>query len=123
SRPIELNSDVIAYYTSIALDTNDYPTISYYEYEGPGGVGYMLKLKTVSWNGTYWEGRTVDATAGSGKFNSLATGPAGSLHVAYGNVKAENAGLRYGYWNGQSWATEILEGIRMPFYTYSVAIA
>lgn len=121
TRPIEVNSDVVAYYTSIGLDANDYPTISYYEYEGPGS-GFALRLKAVSWNGMYWEGRTVDPTPGSGKFNSLASGPAGSIHVAYANVRADNASLRYGHWNGQSWDTEILEGLRMPFYTFSVAM-
>ena len=118
---IQLSADVIAYYTSIALDVSDKPTISYYEYEGPGGIGYTLRLRTVSWNGTRWEGRTIDATPGSGKFNFLVADSGGGLQIAYANVKAEYASLRYGRWNGQSWATEVLEGSRTPFYVYSVA--
>ena len=121
-RPILVRSDVIGYYTSIVLDPNDYPTITYYEYEGPGG-GAALRLHAVSWNGMYWEGRTIDATRGSGKFNFLISGPQGRLQVAYADVDAMNASLRYGYWNGQSWVTEILEGIQTPFYAQAVAAA
>jgi hypothetical protein len=123
TQAIPLNADVIAYYTSIALDKEDKPVISYYEYEGPGGIGFVLRLRVVSWNGKYWEARTVDQSGGSGKFNSIAVDSAGHPHLAYANVKAETSGLRYAQWDGQSWKNEVLEGQGGPYPIYSVALA
>jgi hypothetical protein len=111
----------IGYFTSIVLDKNDYPVISYYDYAGPGGV-FILRLRTYAWNGKYWEARTVDPEYGSGKFNSLAIDSAGNPHIAYANVGAMHASLRYASWNGRSWDTEVLEGVTAAFPVYSVAM-
>lgn len=119
---IPLNADAIAYYTSISLDANDYPTISYYEYEGPGGIGFVLRMRIASWNGSYWEARTVDQEGGSGKFNSVAIDSNDRLQIAYANVKAEHASLRYATWNGHSWDTEVLEGAEGPHPVFSVSL-
>jgi hypothetical protein len=115
-------ADVIAYYTSIALDRNDRPTISFYNYEGSGG-GFVLTMRTASWNGSYWESRTVDGTYGSGKFNYIASDTAGRPHLVYANVGAMNASLRYARWDGDRWRAEILEGADHAYYVESVAIA
>jgi hypothetical protein len=112
----------IGYFTSIALDRDDRPIISYYDYAGPGGV-FILRLRCYTWNGKYWEVRTVDQENGSGKFNSIAIDSAGRPHIAYANVSAIHAGLRYASWNGRSWATEVLEGLTAAFPVYSVALA
>ena len=96
---------VISYNTSIALDSDDHPNISFYE-EG-------LRLRIVQWNGKFWETRTVDADQGSGKFNSIGIS-AGRLEIAYGNVEYKNASLRFARWNGQSWDVEYVEGEGMP---------
>lgn len=111
----------IGYYTSIALDKNEYPMISYYDYAGPGGE-FILRLRTFVWNGKYWEARTVDPEYGSGKFNCIATDSAGSPHIAYANVSAMRASLRYASWNGHSWASEILEGREGAYPAYSVSM-
>jgi hypothetical protein len=113
----------ISFYTSIALDANDYPIISFYEYEAATGDS-LLRLRTVSWNGTLWDVRTADSTRGSGKFNSIAYDAKGNLHLAYGNVAYENATLRYARWNGRSWEPEIVEGVPGTGYlAFSVFIA
>jgi hypothetical protein len=120
---IQVNADVIGYYTSITLDTNDNPTLSFYEYEGPGNT-FGLLMRTATWNGKYWEIRTVDGQRGSGKFNSLANNSGRAPHLAYANVQAETMSLRYSHWNGGRWETQILEGLPgTPLSVDSVAIA
>jgi hypothetical protein len=123
AQAIPVNADVIAFYTSIALDADGNPVISFYEYEGPGGIGFVLRLRAVRWNGSHWEVRTVDQQPGSGKFNSMASDSSGRPHIAYANVKAEYAGLRYARWNGNAWEKQILEGAETPSYVASVALA
>jgi hypothetical protein len=113
---------VVAYYTSIVLDAQDKPMFSYYDYEGPAGVGFLLRLRSVVWAGNYWEVQMVDRSSGSGKFNSIAINSAGQPQIAYANVKAETSGLRYAGWNGASWNTEIVEGQSGPTPIYSVAM-
>ena len=108
---IPVNSGSIAYYTSIALDAKDNPIISFYDHLTPEG-DFAIRLRTVAWNGSYWESRTVDEDWGSGKFNAIALDSKGHPHIAYANVRAETAGLRYARWDGQSWNLEIIEGGR-----------
>ena len=110
---IPIGAREIGFYTSIALDQNDNPRISFYEVDNAEG-DRLVRLRTVTWNGKFWELTTVDSTKGSGKFNSIAVDSKGQPHIAYANVNYENAGLRYAYWNGKSWKTEILEGDGQP---------
>ena len=107
---IPLNSDIVSYYDSIVLDSQDRPSISFYEYRGPRDTEFKIRMRVVSWNGKFWEVRTVDPEEGSGKFNSLAVDAKGHLHLAYANVSAVTAGLRYGFWDGQSWKTQVVDG-------------
>jgi hypothetical protein len=110
---ISIAAREIAFYTSIALDKNDNPSISFYETIA-GDNSLVVRLRTATWNGKFWAVTTVDSTKGSGKFNSIAVDSGGHAHVAYGNVNYENASLRYAYWNGESWKTQILEGAGIP---------
>jgi len=120
--PINIQAGaVVAYYTGIALDANDSPFFSYYDYADPGN-NFRLRLRSVSWIQNHWEARTVDAQGGSGKFNAIAVDSAGRPQIAYANVKYETAGLRYATWNGKSWQTEIIEGATLPFPIFSVAM-
>jgi hypothetical protein len=108
---VPLNAEVIAYYNSITLDAQDRPSISFYEYTGPKGSGFRVRMRVVRWNGKYWGVETVDGDNQSGKFNALASDAQGHLHMAYANVNAMTAGMRYAYWDGKSWTIEILEGL------------
>jgi hypothetical protein len=112
----------ISFYTSIAMDPQDRPRISYYEYWGAGD-DYTLHLRIVAWNGVSWEVQTIDRTAGSGKFNFLASDSKRNPRIAYANVKAENQSLRYARWNGRSWEIDVIEGAREPFAVFSVSLA
>jgi len=107
---VPLNADIISFYTSIVLDANDNPTISFYEYTGPRGTDFRVRLRTVTKNASYWQVGTVDGQNQSGKFNALAIDAQGHMHLAYANVNSLTAGMRYAYWDGTSWNLEILDG-------------
>lgn len=110
----------VGYYSSIALDAQDHPTLSYYDYDGPSGIGFLLRLRSVSLVDNHWEVRMVDRQPGSGKFNSMAMDSKGRPHIAYANVKSEYMSLRYATWDGEAWKTEVLEGIKEPVGMWSV---
>jgi hypothetical protein len=119
-QPIEIPAGgVVAYYTSIALDGNDNPFLSFYDYADQAN-NFRLRMRSVFWMGTYWEVRVVDPQGGSGKFNSIAVDTAGRPHIAYANVKYETSGLRYASWTGTGWTTEIVEGLSGPCPIFSV---
>lgn len=107
---VPVNSQNVNYYQSIALTPDDRPNISFYEYQGPKDTDIRIRLRTVMWNGQYWELRTVDSDQGSGKFNAMTADPQGHLHIAYANVSASTGGMRYAFWDGKTWNLEILEG-------------
>jgi hypothetical protein len=121
-QPLEINAKVIDFYTSITLGPNDYPRISFYEYWGTG-EDYELHMRNAAWAGNRWELQTIDTTPGSGKFNSIATSASGLPQIAYANVRAEHAGLRYAELNGKMWAVTVIEGTTEPHPVYSVAMA
>jgi hypothetical protein len=107
-----IHATVINYFTSIGLDAEDKPSISFYEEIGVGE--FRGRLRVVHWNGKYWEVRTADSDLGAGKFNSLAIDSNGNPEIAYGDVEYQNASLRYARWNGHSWDIDILEGAGQP---------
>lgn len=118
--PIEIQKGaVVAYYTSIALDAEDHPFFSYYDYADPTN-SFRLRMRAVFWMGSYWEALTVDPQGGSGKFNSIAVDSKGRPQIAYANVKAETSGLRYASWDGKEWHKEIIEGASGPNPVYAV---
>jgi hypothetical protein len=112
---------VVAYYTGIALDAQDNPFFSYYDYADPGN-NFRLRMRSVFWVGDHFEARTVDAHGGSGTVNAAAFDSAGRPQIAYANVKYETSGLRYAAWNGSAWKTEIIEGAAGPVPVFSVGM-
>jgi hypothetical protein len=110
--PVRLDSEIVAYYTSIALDLQDRPSISFYEYRGRRGSDTADRMRVVTFNGKYWELNTVDGENQSGKFNAMASDQHGWIHLAYANVGAMTAGMRYAVFNGETWKKEIVEGLR-----------
>ena len=116
--------DGVAYYTSIALDKNDFPQISFFDNLSPDGSG-VLRLRVLSWNGKYWGLRTVDGEPGTGPLNALALDTAGHSHIAYASFAKDHTGLRYAYSDGEKWTTEIVDGMAAGKIRYisSLAIA
>jgi hypothetical protein len=113
---------VVAYYTSIALNSKDEPSLTYYDYQGPGGVDNTLRLRSVFRKQNAWEVYVVDPARGSGKFNSIAIDSKDRPHVAYANVRYETSGLRYARWDGEQWNREVLEGATGSHPVLSVAM-
>lgn len=107
---IVLNSDTIAYFSSIALDPQGRPAISFYEYRGPRDTEIRIRLRTVALIDGYWQVRTVDSQEGSGKFNCIAADSDSNLHLAYANVSAGTAGMRYAFWDGKGWKLDVVDG-------------
>ena len=118
---IPVSSQQTTFFTSIALDAQDNPSIVYYENFTPSGDN-IIRLRIVTRKENFWELVTIDQARGSGKFNSIATDSLGRLHVAYCNVQYENAGLRYAFWDGTQWNRQILEGAGGPG-TYRQAVS
>lgn len=123
---LPINSETVAYYTSIVLDASDNPSISFYEYDGPRGSGLRVRMRVVTWTGKYWGVVTVDGQNQSGKFNDLAIDAKGHMHLAYANVNGITAGMRYAFFDGNDWRTEVLEELgrnNSAYVGYSAAIA
>lgn len=88
------------YYTSIRLDKDDHPRISYYLYHAPD-KSYLLHLKFASFDGHRWTIETVDKRIETGKFNSVALDAQGHPHIAYSHVAWGD--LLYAAWDGSRW--------------------
>ena len=80
---IQISSKDVRFYTSIALDYRDYPSIGYYEILDAVGSKEINRMRVVTWNGSFWQLTTADHEFASGKFNSLAVDSAGRPRVAY----------------------------------------
>jgi PKD repeat protein len=98
--------------TSIALNCNDNPRISY-----RGKDNYNLKYAV--WDGNQWIIRIVDSTICQGSEPSLALDSCDHPHISY----TTGGTLRYAEWTGSSWYFEVLDyGIEYPGRTVSLAI-
>jgi hypothetical protein len=73
-------------YTSLALDSNGYPHISYFD-------GITSNLRYALWNGSSWVTQTVDALYNVGWCSSLALDSENRAHISY--YDASNGDLRY----------------------------
>lgn len=104
---LNLKSETIAAYSSIALDAEDRPTITFYEYRGPRGTNLKIRLRAVRWDGKAWGVETVDGREGSGKINTMTADANHHFHLAYANVGSGE--MRYAFWNGNDWRLETVE--------------
>jgi hypothetical protein len=95
----------IGYYSSLALDSNDNPHISYY-HETNGD------LKYANWDGSGWDVQTVDSAGDTGLDTSLALDSSGNPHISYRG----DAGLKYAVWNGSGWDIQIVDTTGEPRY-------
>jgi hypothetical protein len=93
----------IGWYSSLTLDSNDNPHISYYHKTNGD-------LKYANWNGSGWNVQTVDSEGDVGLDTSLALDSNGNPHISYRG----DTGLKYAVWNGSGWSIQIIDTIGNP---------
>jgi len=86
--------------TSIALDGNGYPHISY-------TTGGLNSLHYARWTGTAWETEMVDEEPSMA--TSIALDSNGYPHIGYGTFAIGDNSLHYARWTGTAWETEMLD--------------
>lgn len=85
----------VGWFTSIALDENNQPHISYHD--GTNG-----NLKYAYWDGSEWLIQTIDSEGVVGYWRtSLAIGPNNFPHISY--YDETNGNLKYTHWDGSDW--------------------
>jgi hypothetical protein len=104
-----------AFYTSLVIDKDDRPHISYYE----GWSGYRIRYATS--NGSAWSFDTVDYVSGTITRTSLALDSLGHPHVAYYDGVPDYT-LKHSWWDGTEWRNETLSGTRYVCGYASLAI-
>ncbi|UCE39428.1 MAG: right-handed parallel beta-helix repeat-containing protein [Thermoplasmata archaeon] len=90
-----VDSGGVGFYSSIALGSNDYPQISYYD----GGNG---DLKYARWTGSNWSIQPVDTEGDIGTFTSIVVDIFDFPHISY--LDAANQNLKYARWTGSEWS-------------------
>ncbi|MFA5553770.1 MAG: hypothetical protein WCZ89_09830 [Phycisphaerae bacterium] len=85
---------------SIAIDSNDYAHISYYDFVN-------FDLKYARWNGSVWSIQTIDSIGAVGRYSSLALDSADRPHIAYQDTT--NGALKYAMFDGTSWQIETID--------------
>jgi PKD repeat protein len=93
------NKGYVGGHTSIELDDNNFPHITYVDLNTPNNY----KLKYAKWNGINWSIETVDNMGDVGLYNSLELDSNDNAHICY----LGNTGIRYAKWTGSNWDIEM----------------
>jgi len=91
----------VNYFTSIQVDSQGKPRISYYLYHLPTG-DYSLHLKYAYFDGKAWYVQTIDPRMHTGKMNSLALDREGNPHIAYSYL-GTTGDMLYAHWHDSQW--------------------
>jgi len=89
---------------SLSLDSSSNPHIVY-----PSNVGTGLMY--AFWVGSNWEIQAVDSSENFTLGYSMALDSNGYPHIAYHDASnpVDNNGLRYAFWAGSNWVTQIVD--------------
>ncbi len=91
----------IGAYSSLALDSNEYPHVSYVDATN----SYLMYAY---FDGSNWNTETVDNSGGvSGSPTSIALDANDYPHISYAD--SNNYYLKYAYWDGSSWNIETVD--------------
>lgn len=86
-------------FSSIDLDSNGFPHISYYDASNGD-------LKYAKYNGTTWAIEIIDEVGDVGSYSSLGIDLQDFAHISY--YDATNGDLKYAYYNGSEWEINTL---------------
>ncbi|MCJ7655634.1 MAG: hypothetical protein MUO97_10145 [Dehalococcoidia bacterium] len=98
---IQTVDDIDVNSTSLALDGNGYPHISYATTGGPFSLHYAR------WTGTAWAKETVDESFVIS--TSMALDSNGYPHISYTTFAIGDNSLHYARWTGTAWAKETVD--------------
>lgn len=98
---IQTVDDTNVFSTSLALDSNGYPHISYTTLETDHSLHYA------QWTGTEWEKEMVDDVPAV--VTSLALDSQDRPHIAYTTFAIGDNSLHYARWTGTAWAKETVD--------------
>ena len=87
-------------FSSIAIDHNNLPHISYYDEDN-------WTLNYVYFNENQWSFETVNDEAGVGQFTSISLDTQDHVHITYLDDNGDD--IKYAYYNRQNWELEIVD--------------
>ena len=93
-------SQEVGEYSSLAIDSKDYPHISYYDKMND-------VLKYAYFDGSNWHITTIESSEDSGELSSIAIDSKDHVYVAYFDER--NNLLRYAYFNGNTWEIQTVD--------------
>ncbi|MDH3328738.1 MAG: hypothetical protein OEM01_05840 [Desulfobulbaceae bacterium] len=102
--------------SSIALDSNGYPHISYCMIQDWSSYA----LKYAYWNGSDWEIETVDDSAIFRAWTSIALDNSDKPHISYFDDTARN--LNYAHWTGSDWQYKVVDSSVWVGWSNSIAV-
>jgi fibronectin type 3 domain-containing protein len=101
------------YATSIALNSSDYPRISYMDWPN-------RDLKFAQWDGSAWQLQTVDTIGDVGRDASLALDSNDRAHISYWNMSSSD--LKYAEWTGSGWNLQTVDSVGVVGEYTSIAV-
>ena len=106
---VEVDEKLINLRTSITIDNNDKPHISFNDRVSlPDGSSHHILKHATNISGN-WVAETVDATRGVGGHNAIAVDSNNKLHISYSGNDGTNSLLKYATNGSGSWVTEVVE--------------